>query len=414
MKDLFVGRQPILDEFGQLYAFELLYRDGKTNAFPNIDPSLATIQVIVNTYMSPGFEQIAAKKTFINFSERLLFSPIFTTLNPNAVVIEILESVKMTRALLNRLKELKSQGFKFALDDFVLEEELKDYPDLFRVIHYIKVDFLATTQEQRAIIEGLKQQFPHVKLLAEKVETKEQFEQAKKDGYELFQGYYFAKPEIVQGSRIPASMPVYFELLRLLNRKNINIEDITKLAMSDVGLTYKLLKYANKYAYQSIYKIKSVKQAIVRIGIDEFKKWLLFLIIYQKGDNKEATGWVKTIVNFSLVRANICEQLAIAKGKMNVDDYYMLGLFSMFDLIIRKESNEAFSLLPISEDVIETLKGENTAMKPYLEIAKSLEALEFKRATDHAEEISIGYEQLNEIAMQAANLENREYPSKKK
>lgn len=172
------------------FSFELLYRNSDSNAFPDVDSELATIAVIVNTYLSPGFEQIAAKKVFINFSATLLMTDIFDILDPNRVVIEILEDVVMTSTLLTRLKKLKSMGFRLALDDFILQSQHSVYPDLFQSIDYIKVDFISTTESQRSAIEALKVKHPHIILLAEKVETNQQFEVAKSLGYELFQGYF--------------------------------------------------------------------------------------------------------------------------------------------------------------------------------------------------------------------------------
>lgn len=403
MDNLFVGRQPILDHKLNLYAFELLYREGQTNAFPEIDPESATIKVIVNTYLSPGFEQIAAKKTFINFSEKLLMSSIFDTLNPNQVVIEILENVKMTRSLLERLKELKSLGFDLALDDFILEKELTEFPELFKIINYIKVDFMLTTKAERFAIEALKTKYPHIKLLAEKIETKEEFEDAKAQGYELFQGYYFAKPEIVQGTSLPTDVPVYFQVLKLLNDEDVRIDKVVEIVTRDVSLTYKLLKHANKHAYQSLEKISSVRQAIVRMGLKEFKRWILFLIVYQK-DIDEPDGWMKTLVNYSLVRANVCEQLALKKKKTNFDEYYMLGMFSMFDLILKKSPTDVFPQLPVSEKIIVTLSGGESEMQLYLKIAKALEEFDYPLALAEAKLLGLSSEELGELAMKSAGI----------
>lgn len=401
MENLFVGRQPILDVKKDLYSFELLYRNGRTNAFPDINPEIATIQVIVNTYLSPGFEQIAAKKTFINFTGRLLMTDIFDTLDPEYVVIEILEDVKMTSFLIERLKQLKKQGFQLALDDFVLENEHNEYPELFRLVDYIKVDFLLTSPAERFAIEALKQRYPHIILLAEKIETKEQFIEAKAAGYELFQGYFFAKPDIVESVKLPSDYLLYFELLQLLNDDNVDIDKVAKVVMSDVSLTYRLLKHTNVYAYQSIEKINSVQQAILRVGLREFKKWIQFLMIYQEGNEGE-DGRIKVLANNSLVRANICELLALKNGKQNTEDYYMLGMFSLMDLILKRAPEDIFPLLPVSERIIQTLQNEETEKTPYIQIARSLEKSNFEEAIKQAEKLGVSQAELSEIALRAA------------
>ena len=400
MENLFVGRQPILDIKGNLFAFELLYRNGPENRFPNINPEIATINVIVNTYLSPGFEQIAVRKTFINFSERLLVTNIFDTLNPKQVVIEVLEDVKITAEIVGRLKQLKQDGFQIALDDFVLEREHIEYPALFELVQYIKVDFMATTKEERHSLEILKSMYPHIILLAEKIETKEQFEEAKKSGYTLFQGYFFAKPDIVKSGQLPSDVIHYFELIRLLNNDNTSVDQIARVVMRDVSLAYKILKQTNTYAYQSLEKISSVRQAIVRIGLAELKRWVQFLAIYQE-DAKGASGRTKVLVSNSLVRAHLCELLAMKNKKHNSDEYYMLGLFSLVDLILKRKSDETFPSLPVSSKIIATLCGEETEMTPYLQLAKTLEEMKYDEAILQAEQLGIDKKELSKLVLRA-------------
>ena len=401
MESLFVGRQPILDVKGNLFAFELLYRNGPENKFPNINPEVATINVIVNTFLSPGFEQIAAGKTFINFSERLLVTNIFDTLNPKQVVIEVLEDVEITAEVVTRLKQLTKDGFQIALDDFILKSEHIDYPELFEFIRYIKVDFMATTREERISLEMLKRMYPHIILLAEKIETEVQFEEAKSAGYTLFQGYYFAKPDIVESGQLPSDVIHYFELIRLLNDEHTGIDQIARVVMRDVSLAYKVLRQTNTYAYQSLEKISSVRQAIVRIGLTELKRWLQFLAIYQE-EAKGATGRTKVLVSNSLIRANLCELLAEETNQQYADEYYMLGLFSLIDLILRREPTEIFTSLPVSTHIIETLCGKETEMSPYLKLVKTLEDMKFDEAIEQAKRLGIDKEKLSKLVLQAA------------
>lgn len=401
LEEIFVGKQPILDVNGDLFSFELLYRNSERNAFPDINPEMATIEVIVNTYLSPGFEKIAAKKTFINFSSMLLAANIFDILDPDRVVIEVLEEVAITSALLTRLKELKSVGFQLALDDFILEKQHSVYTDLFTVIDYIKVDFLATTQLQRSAIEALKVKYPHIILLAEKVETNQQFEAAKSLGYELFQGYFFAKPNVIKGKKLPSDTLLYFEILKLLDKEDPNIEEVAALIMRDVSLTYKLLKHLNTYAFGSSKEITSIHHAIVRMGLQEFKTWIQFLTIYQKS-SKGSSGRIKALVNCSLTRANVCELLAARSGKHKTYEYYMLGMFSLIDLILKWSPADIFPLLPVSQEIIKTLGNQRTKMTPYLQIADALERLDYKDAIRKAERLGISGKELSELALKAA------------
>lgn len=400
MEDLFVGRQPILDKQGNLFAFELLYRNNQENSFPNINPEVATIQVIVNTFLSPGFEQIAAEKTFINFSAGLLVTTIFDTLDPRRVVIEVLEDVQMTEEIVGRLKQLKEAGFKIALDDFILEKQHYRYPILFEIVDYIKVDFLLASKEERRAVEGLKKSYPHLVLLAEKIETKAEYEEAKKDGYELFQGYYFSKPEIVKNGKLPSDALHYFELMRLLNDENSSVDQIAKVVMGDVSLAYKVLKQTNTYAYQSLERISSVRQAIVRIGLKELKRWVQFLAIYQE-DFKGMEGRLKVLVNHSLVRANTCEMLAIQCGKKNADEYYMLGMFSLIDQILQRNRADIYPTMPVSTEIIETLCGIQTDMTIILEITEAIERMDYEKAIQLARLLGIKKKELSNLVLHA-------------
>jgi EAL and modified HD-GYP domain-containing signal transduction protein len=402
MEEVFVGRQPILDANGDLFAYELLYRNSNNNYFPNIDPEIATIGVIVNTFLSPGFEQIAAKKTFINFSASLLVTDIFDTLAPERIVIEILEDVKITPIILSKLQKLKSAGFQLALDDFILQKQFDKYPALFQMIDYIKVDFVSTTESQRVAIESLKSIYPQIKLLAEKVETVEQFTKAKAIGYELFQGYFFAKPDIVKNTKLPAKTLLYFEVLKLLNYETPNIEEIATLIMQDVSLSYRLLKQLNTYAFKSSKKVISVHQAIVIMGLKDFKKWIQFLVIYQES-SKGPDGRSKALINYSLTRANLCELLAAESGKANTDEYYMLGMFSLIDVILEREPSYIFPLLPVTTEIIDTLCGHQTEMTPYLRIVVALEKLDYTEAIQQAELLGISEKELSEISLKVAN-----------
>lgn len=386
--EIFVGKQPILDMNGNLFSFELLYRNSAKNTFPDINPELATIGVIVNTYLAPGFEQITATKTFVNFSSSLLSTDIFDSLIPEDIVIEILEDIEITPALLSKLKKLKESGFQLALDDFVLNEHHIECHQLFQLIDYIKVDFIATTLSQRTEIEELKHKFPHITLLAEKVETEEEFEEAKGLGYGLFQGYFFAKPEVLKSEKLPSETLLYFEVIKLLNKKEPNIDEIATVIMRDISLTYKLLKYLNSYIITPANTVVSIKQAIVLMGLQEFKSWMQYLMIYQLGADNE-NGWHKALVHYSLERAKMCEMLAAKSGKTDTDPYYVLGLFSLIDRLLKREPADVFPLLPTSLEIIHTLLGRKTEMTPYLQLAKAHERQDLVAATELAERLGI-------------------------
>ena len=223
--EIFIGRQPIFNINEKIVAYELLYRNKNINAFPLVDSDAATVDVLVNSFLSIGIDEVTkGRPCFVNFTGSLLMGTMLDYLDSTKVVIEILEDVAITMELIERVAELKQQGFKIALDDFVLDKNVAIYDELFKYIDYIKVDFLMTPLLERMEIENkVKNQFPHIKLLAEKVETRNQFEVAKHSGYLLFQGYFFEQPQIIKSTDIPMNTLQYFQIIALLREEEPDI-----------------------------------------------------------------------------------------------------------------------------------------------------------------------------------------------
>ena len=210
-----------MDRQGDIFAYELLYRNSKDNFFPGIDSDKATIGLLVNTFLAIGIEKVAGESVaFINFSGELLAQDIFTGLRPDRVVIEILEDVEITPSLLTRMRLLKAQGYKIALDDFILQKQYMVHTELFEIVDIVKVDYIDTTAAERLEIETFIKKYPDISLLAEKIETEEQFRQAGEVGYKLFEGYFFAKPEIITGIEFPSNVSLHFQIIKLFNTES--------------------------------------------------------------------------------------------------------------------------------------------------------------------------------------------------
>lgn len=398
---VFVGRQPILDRAGNIFGYELLYRNSETNSFPNVDPEKATIGVLINTFLTIGVDRVTdGGLSFINFTRKLLAQDIFTKLNPDRVVIEILEDVEITPALITRLRTFKQVGFKLALDDFILQEQYLIHQNLFELIDIVKVDVLNTTVDERIQIEEFTKQYPNIILLAEKIETESQFFTALEYGYGLFQGYFFAKPEIVKSAEIPSNVTLHFHILHLLNKETACIDDISQLIMRDVSLSYKLLRFINSLAFDIPKQISSIKQAIVLIGLRDTKKWMQVLILHDLGAGM-AEGRVKALVDFSLHRAKLCELLAKRNRKKNADEYFLVGMFSLINAIMKRPWEDILPLLSLSEEVVRTLIGEKTEITPYLQLAEAVERFEWDRLQVLSEELGISEPELSRLSMQA-------------
>ncbi|WLV24840.1 HDOD domain-containing protein [Aciduricibacillus chroicocephali] len=400
--NIFVGRQPILNRRGDIYAYELLYRNSEQNTFPDVDPERATLGVLVNTFLSIGVDQVVNHRlSFINFPQGLLEKSLFTKLDPNQVVIEILEDVEFTPLVISRIAAFREAGFKVALDDYILQKKHMKYAtELFSLINFIKVDYLNSSVMERRRVESLKERFPHIALLAEKVETEEDFEDAKARGYTLFQGYFFAKPEIVKSREIPSNIALHFHVIQQLNSSDANIDRISGLIEHDVSLSYKFLRYINSLAFEIPNKVASIRQAIMLMGIDEARKWMQVLVLYDMGQGA-GNGRNRALVDYSLSRAKFCELVAKDKGKKNSDEYFLTGMFSLIDAIMRTRLEDILALLPLSDEVTRTLNGEHTEIFDYLELAKAMEVLDLDRVKEYARKIGISIDDLSEHSKRA-------------
>ncbi|GKV56706.1 hypothetical protein NCCP2222_26530 [Sporosarcina sp. NCCP-2222] len=401
-QNIFVGRQPILDRHGRIYGYELLYRNSEKNRFPQVDPEKATVQLLVNTFLTIGVDKIAGNAlSFINFTGELLTKDIFTSLRPDRIVVEILEDVEITPALLTRIRELKLKGFIFALDDFVLQEQYLVHESLFEMIDFVKVDFMKADAAERNRIETFLKRYPHIWKLAEKLETVEQYNEALGRGYDLFQGYFFAAPEVISGVDIPFNFDLQVQLLEKMNEDNVNINDIASLIRRDISLSFKLLRFINTMAFEVPMRIVSIKQAIVLIGLKETRKWLHILTLVDMAE--QSGGHIKALISCSLTRAKLCELLAGYKGQANTDECFLVGMFSLLDVIMNKSWDEIIQLMPLSEKTAMTLRREWTDLTPFLELAIAVERFDWDRIELYAKILGIPPETLGGFS-QEANL----------
>ena len=362
--DIFIGRQPILDKEEKVVAFELLYRNSDKNRYEGLDHDSATIDVMVNSFAGIGIKEVGdRKKCFINFTENLLLNRIPTYISPEYIVVEILEDVRMSDEILAVCKELKNKGYIIALDDVSVN---KDLDLLLPYIDIVKVDYLAMdTFDMKKMIEEYRDQFT---FLAEKIETRAQFDEAREMGFEYFQGYFFSKPIILQSKDIAPIPANYMLLLEKLNKQEPDINEISTLIQRDLSLSYKLLKVMNSGTYFYKSKVTSIKQAVVLLGLYEIKKLIIILLMssLNKTDNQ------MEIVKISLTRALFFERIAnmigISKNKL-----YLFGMFSLIDTLLSKNMKDIIDDLPITNELAEALLGENEHYNLALKLVGSME-----------------------------------------
>lgn len=401
--ETYISRQPIFDEREQVYAYELLYRSSEQNHYDSTDADLATYDVISKTLISFDFHELSqGHPCFINFTENLLMSSIFNQLSEKNVVVEILEDIPITDRVVKRVQELKQRGYRIALDDFLLLEELKESP-IFKYVDIIKVDFMLANEEERLKIDRLvNTDYPHIALLGEKIETMEQYRWAKLHGYKLFQGYFFKEPQVMTTEDIPMNVLEYYRLIALLRDPNTSLDEIATIIERDLSLTYKLLKLINSTRQKQRPKVRSIKAAILSFGIVNLQQWL-YILTYREMTDIKTSGRIEEVMKESIIRAKLCESLAKKKEQKHYSEYFLVGMFSLIDVILNRSIVQIMNQLPLPEEVIATLTGGESEMQVYLQLAIAVEQMDMPQIHMYCEQLSLQIEDVMAMYYHASN-----------
>lgn len=368
--DVHVARQPIFDLHRRLYGYELLYRKSDRNFYEGTDDDEATISLINDTFMVFGFNELVDRTSgFINFSQNLLQSDLIYVLPKEQVVIEILERVAPTDDVVAACRMLKSRGYILALDDFVLDENSDSYLPLIELADIIKIEFPAARGD--GIQELMTRLTPRVTFLAEKVETEEEYQLARKMGFRLFQGYFFSRPIMSNAKEIGSLNANLLRVLEELNKPEVNYRDMSEVIQRDVGLSYKLLRMANSLYFGTRNPVNSIQQALVRLGTQEISRWVMLMLLrgIQRVENAE-------LVKTSIIRGKMLSLIARELGNVNESDYFVAGIFSSLDVLLNTSMDNALSGLALSDEVIEALLGTENQLRRVLD-----SLLSFERAT---------------------------------
>ena len=396
------ARQPILDANQHLFAYELLFRDGVTNAFPNIDGDEATSKIIAGSQFDFSLSDLTGNKpAFINFTYATI-SKKYPELIPNTdIVVEILETEKPTKKLLKEVIELHEAGYKVALDDYVHEAVWLHF---FPYVSIIKVDFIEASTEQIKEIVNLITKFPHIELLAEKVETYHEFEIAKTLGFKYFQGYFFSKPQMVEAKTLTPSQMSLTKLLLEVNKAELNIPQIASTFELDINLAYKLLRYCNSATFKRRAEISTIKQALIVLGKKELQKFLCVLFSAQLASDKPPE-----LMTMSLTRACFIEGLAMESVKFKDSSVgFLTGMLSLIDVILGEEMHDAMEKLPLSNDIKSALISGDGILANLLNVTRAYETLNWKLAEEELALLEINEDKVPMIYERATQWANEQ------
>jgi EAL and modified HD-GYP domain-containing signal transduction protein len=391
---LFVGRQPILDRNERTYGYELLFRDGTENAFANIDGDEASLSVIDASFGHMSLQRMTSgRKAFVNFTRNLLLKDFIQLLPKEHLVVEILENIEPDEEIIEACTTLKKAGYTLALDDFIYDPK---YDPLVKLVSIIKLDISLVEQEKWSqYVTRFKPQ--RIQLLAERVETQEQFLQTRELGFHYFQGYFFSRPVIVEAKQLPESKISKIQLLQEVNRADFNLDQAEAIIKHDPGLTWKLFRYVNSAIFAFRKEITSIRHALTMLGERNVRRWTIVLILSSLADDKPLE-----LIRQAIVRARLCELLAKPAGMPDSDqELFMTGLFSHLDSMMNQPMATLLADMPIASEVKATLLGEDTRYKGILAVAKSCECTQWDDIKKAVQKYDVSEEQLSKFQQEA-------------
>ncbi|NCP64295.1 MAG: EAL domain-containing protein [Paraglaciecola sp.] len=385
----YAARQPILNLDKTLFAYELLFRQSLENVFPQINDDQATAKLIEGLQFNLGLETLTkGTLAFINFTQASLLDGYPLLLPKEQIVVEILETAKPGKRLLQACIELKEKGYMLALDDYEHDPLWRHF---FPYIDIIKLDYQLSTPEQIQQIFLEIKDFPHIKLLAEKIENYEEYQQAVALGCVYFQGYFFSKPEVIRSISFKPSQMSLIKLMEEINSSEPNLAKVTAIFESDVDLAFKLLRYAQSPFFKRASQIATIKQALVMLGAAELKRFISLLFTAQFSQGKPAELTV-----MSLVRARFNELMLTKHKGSEHSSAFLVGLLSLIDAMVDADIGELMEKLPIADEMKDALIKKQGEAAELVKLCEHLERAEWLLAEQQC--IRLGYD--HDVAMQ--------------
>jgi len=384
---IIMARQPIYDVNVNVVAYELLFRDCSDNEVVISDGDCATSELLVNLYTHFDVDEVVGnKKAYINFTKKLIEElPPF---DKEGFVIEVLEDVVIDDSLVASLKELSEAGYTIALDDFV-RDELSHL--VLPWINIVKIDVLQLSDpELEEHVELLREY--DLTLLAEKVETHEMHQRCCELGFELFQGYFLCRPQLISGKKIPASKLLVLELLAKLQDSETTNVELESLIGRDPVLSYQLLRLVNSACYMLSHKIESLARVITYLGLNQVRSIASLLALTNLSDKPSA------LKDQSVMRAKMCELLGAKICKPDASVLFSIGLLSTLDAYFDQPLKKVISRMPLRDDLVAALLRQTGLFGKILRVVIALEKTEINKIDwNFLSRYNVTPEDINEI-----------------
>jgi EAL and modified HD-GYP domain-containing signal transduction protein len=375
----FVARQPILTKDEKVFGYELLFRDGVENYFCPADPEAASRSTLESTMLMGLNVLCNGRRAFVNCTRDMLLKDYVTLLPSSQTVVEVLESVQPDDLVMAACQRLKEGGYMIALDDFAVNDPRQPLIDIADIL---KIDVRRTSPEERVAL--VKRYGPwRCRLLAEKVETREEFVAAQKAGFLYFQGYFFRKPEILKTHDVSGNRLNYVRMLQAVSKPELDPREIENAIKAEASLCYRLLRYMNSAVFGFANEIHSVRHALSMLGEREVRRWVRLVVTLAAGQQKSSE-----LVLSALVRARFCELLSprIQHGE---SDLFLLGLLSLMDAILEIPMNEVLEKVPIDQETKAILLGGASPLRPLYQLMLAQESGDWERTAGLARSLDL-------------------------
>ncbi|PIQ65482.1 MAG: hypothetical protein COV97_03880 [Zetaproteobacteria bacterium CG11_big_fil_rev_8_21_14_0_20_59_439] len=354
-----IGRQPIFNRDFRVVAYEILYR--------NVDASLhenKTAQVAVNALIDIGVHRIGgALPLYLNVEEDMLLhgGDLLRAFSPQQVYIEILETVRPDAAVLEACRQLKAEGYRLLLDDVLSVQQAQPFIDL---VDIIKVDWL-DADDPAGIVRSLRRE--GLQFLAEKIEDYDMAQAAEDAGFDLYQGYFFCRPDLVRGVRPEGyRLSLLRAMQHAMSAESVN--EIFAVIREDVSLSYRLLKYINSAAFSLRCEVRSIEQALSLLGLNHIRRWLMLLTMSALGNHKP-----RELFRQALFRSRFLESMAQCLGEDEISDDFMLGLLSILDALLDCTMQQSLDEIRIAPEVHDGLLDPQSPMGRKLAVCLAIE-----------------------------------------
>jgi len=395
----YIARQPILNAHQKLFGYELLYRGANDYLLGNISGNKATTHLLSSAFLTQDIKEISSHRPcFINFTQDLIEKKIPKSFPESLLIVEVLEDVKPTDSVISVCRELKNSGYRIALDDFVFDRTLLPLIELATII---KIDVRLTPLD--TILETInKLRIYDIKLLAEKVETRKEFDMAQKLGFSYFQGYYFSRPERIAVEELSSEKANLLRLLAEISKKSTTLNKLHDIILTDIAVSYKLLRFLNSAYFYRLQKVKTIKHAIAYLGEKELRRFLMLVLISEFSNDKP-----DELVRLVLVRAKFCELMGEMSPHAALSaELFLLGLFSALDTMLNTSMKKVLDKLPVSDQLESALVNGTGILARFLKAAIAFERNQRGQFEKQCTELGVLTPEISSIYLSAVKYAN--------